>query len=122
MVRTRSGQGSHSGGQSLRGRPRSVNQGPSAGNAGNDNPPPVTLEAIQNLLHDAQMQNLAEIHNVINERLNDFSRTLSGTHARSATPESVIRSHSPTPSRPPPPNPPVPRGCTFKEFMTCRVK
>ena len=124
MARTRSGQGSHSGGQGPRRGPRNLNQAPPTGNEGNNNPPPVTLEAIQKHLRDAQVQNRVEMHNIINERLGDSSRTLSIT--RSDTPKSVFRSHSPTQARlptppPPPSNPPLynssaPKECTFQRF------
>lgn len=127
MARTRSGQGGgQSGSQNSRGRPRSGNRPPPIIEDGNSNPAPVTLEAIQKLLHDQQVQNRAEMNNLINERLQEFSKAL--TH--DAASGSVHPSNSPTHeshhnsrnSPPPPPlNPPGPR-CTFKDFMVCRPK
>ena len=73
MARTRSGQGgARSGSHSSRGRPRNENLPPPIGEEGTSNPAPVTLEAIQKLLHDAQVQNRVEMNNLINERLQEF--------------------------------------------------
>ena len=127
MARTRSGQGgARSGSQASRGRPRNENRPPPIGEEGTSNPAPVTLEAIQKLLHDQQVQNRMEMNNLINERLQEFTKTLT----QEAASGSVHPSHSPTPESqhnsrnspsPPPYNPPGPR-CTFKEFMTCRPR
>ena len=70
MARTRSGQGgARSGSHSSRGRPRNENRPPPIGEEGVNNPASVTLEAIQKLLHDAQVQNRVEMNNLIKERL-----------------------------------------------------
>ena len=93
MARTRSGQGgARSGSQVSRGRPRNENRPPPIGEEGTGNPAPVTLEAIQKLLHDQQVQNRVEMNDLINERLKEFSKAL--TH--DATSGSVHPSNSPT--------------------------
>ncbi|KAL4571465.1 hypothetical protein LXL04_018225 [Taraxacum kok-saghyz] len=126
-TRLRSGQGgARSGSQPSRGRPRNENRPSPIGEEGTSNPAPVTLEAIQKLLQDAQVQNRVEMNNLINERLQEFSKTL----IPEPTPESVHPSHSPSheshrnswnsPS-PPPQNPPRQR-CTIEDFMVCRPK
>ena len=97
MARTRSGQrGSRSGSQNPRGRPRNENRSPPTGDEGTSNPAPITLEAIQNLLHDAQVQNRVEMNNLINKSLQEFSKTLTASYVREETSESVHRSRSPT--------------------------
>ena len=73
MARTRSGQGgSRSRSHVSRGRGNETRP-PPIGGKGTSNPAPVTLEAIQKLLHDAQVQNRVEMNNLINERLQEFS-------------------------------------------------
>ena len=133
MARTRSGQGGgQSGSQNSRGRPRSGNRPPPIIEDGNSSPAPVTLEAIQKLLLDQQVQNRAEMNDLINERLQELSKTLTHDAAsgsvhpshHSPTHEShhtARHSPSPPPQNPPPPNPSGPR-CTFKDFMVCRPK
>ena len=110
MVRTRSGQGgSRSGSQASRGRPRNENCPPPTGNEGIGNPAPVTLEAIQKLLHDQQV----EMNDLINERLKEFSKSLtqeaaSGSVHPSNSPTHESHHNSRNSPSPPPQNPPGP--------------
>lgn len=134
MARTMGGQGSRSSGQSQNQMSRNANQRPQVmnqgNNDGNNNAPPVTLEAIQQLLRDAQVQNRIEMNQLLDQRLGDQSRTLSGSRTRSDTPEGVFHSQSSThggsvPLPPPPPVGPMQttlEKCTYKDFMTCRPK
>ena len=98
---------------------------PDRGSPARNDPPAITLEAIQKLLHDQQMQTLMEVNRMIEEKLGDTSRTLTQT-PQQGSPESGSRSGStvrrdPTPL-PPPVSQPRVKECTYKDFMACRPK
>ena len=94
-----------------------------------NDPPAITLEVVQKILHDQQTQTLNEVKRMIDERLGDSSRTL--TQPQQNSPESGSRADSsvrrdPTPLPPPNLDPPIThpgvKKCSYKDFIACRPK
>ena len=81
-----------------------MTQPPGQGEPARNDPPAITLEAIQKLLHDQQAQILNEVNRLIEERIGDSSRTITQTQQNSPEIDSQIGSsvrRDPTPIPPP---------------------
>ena len=106
-----------------------MTQPPGQGEPARNDPPAITLEAIQKLLHDQQAQILNEVNRLIEEKIGDSSRTITQTQQNSPEIDSQIGSsvrRDPTPIPPPIIDPqitqPGVKKCGYKDFMACRPK
>ena len=89
---------------------------PSQGSPNNNDPPAITIEAIQKLLHDQQTQTLIEVNRIIEERLGDTSRTLTQTQQRQDSPDRGSHSGSSI-RRDPTPLPLLPRHLLIPKLL-----
>ncbi|KAI3766447.1 hypothetical protein L2E82_16505 [Cichorium intybus] len=102
--------------------PQAADDGNSGGEA---NPPPLTLEAIQKLLHDSQVQNRQEMTRLLDERLGERSKSQPDDSEKSVAPEGTnprqtsSQGDSSSKSQP---QFKTKGACTFKDFMSCRPK
>ncbi|KAI3779511.1 hypothetical protein L2E82_09232 [Cichorium intybus] len=90
-MRTRSGQGSYAENPDPNARPSIPPRPPQAVDDGNSrgeaNPPPLTLEAIQKLFHDSQLQTRQEMTRLLDERLGERSKSQNEDSEKSVAPE-----------------------------------
>ncbi|KAI3723796.1 hypothetical protein L2E82_35554 [Cichorium intybus] len=128
-MRTRSGQGSYAENPDPNARPPIPPRPPQAVDDGNSrgeaNPRPLTLEAIQKLLHDSQVQTRQEMTRLLDERLGERSKSQNEDSEKSVAPEGTNPTQNSSQgdsSSKLQPQFKTKGVCTFKDFMSCRPK
>ncbi|KAI3764654.1 hypothetical protein L2E82_14665 [Cichorium intybus] len=126
-MRTRSGQGSYAENPDPNARPPIPPRPPQAVDDGNSrgeaNPPPLTLEAIQKLLHDSQVQTRQEMTRLLDERLGERSKSQNEDSEKSVAPEGTNPTQNSSQGDSSSKSQPQFKAkgvCTFKDFMSCR--